>query len=52
DGGLTAANFAPTGYGVYLDMEVQRHLLRLDYGLTDSFEVGLEMAWLTFSGGV
>jgi hypothetical protein len=49
--GLTAANFPATGYGVYLDAETQRHLLRLQYGLSDSLELGLELAWVRFGGG-
>lgn len=49
--GLTTADFPATGYGLYIDVETQRHLLRLDYGLSDSLEVGLELAWVTLDGG-
>jgi Protein of unknown function (DUF3187) len=49
--GLTAANFPPSGYGLYIDVESRRQLVRLDYGLFDSLEVGLELAWLSFGGG-
>jgi Protein of unknown function (DUF3187) len=48
---ITTANFPATGYGLYIDVESQRHVLRLDYGLTDSLQAGLEMAWVSFGGG-
>jgi len=50
-GGLTAQNFPPQGYGLYLDMESARHLFRLAYGLTDSLELELELAWVGLGGG-
>ena len=49
--GLTPANFPAAGYGVYIDAETRRQVLRLNYGLSDSLEVGLELAWITFGGG-
>ena len=49
--GLTAANFPATGYGMYLDMEVDKHLLRFAYGFSDSVELGADVSWLNFSGG-
>ncbi len=49
--GLTPANFPATGYGVYVDAETRRQVLRLNYGLSNSFEAGLEMAWVTYGGG-
>jgi Protein of unknown function (DUF3187) len=49
--GLTPANFPTNGYGVYVDAEMRRQVLRLNYGLADSVEVGLEMAWVTYGGG-
>ena len=49
--GLTLAQFPAVGYGLYVDGETQRHKLRLDYGLADSLELGLELAWLTLGGG-
>lgn len=51
DAGLTLADFPATGYGVYLDVETQRHQLRVDYALADSLELGVQMAWLTMGGG-
>ncbi|HKI98313.1 MAG TPA: DUF3187 family protein [bacterium] len=50
-GGLTPANFPATGYGAYIDVEARRHVLRLDYGLSDSLQAGLELAWVSFGGG-
>lgn len=50
-GGLTAANFPAQGYGAYLDVETVRHQLLLRYGLWDSVELGLDLAWVTFGGG-
>jgi hypothetical protein len=50
-GGLTGQNFPPSGYGLYLDTEGTRHLFRLAYGLADSLEVELELAWVGFGGG-
>ncbi|MBI4081395.1 MAG: DUF3187 family protein [Candidatus Lambdaproteobacteria bacterium] len=49
--GLTAANFPATGYGAYLDMEVERHQLSFRYGLFSALELGLDLAWLNFGGG-
>jgi hypothetical protein len=46
-----ATDFPATGYGVYIDVESRRNLLRLDYGLFDSLELGLELAWVSFGGG-
>lgn len=50
-GGLVKGDFPASGYGLYIDVEAARHLFRFDYGLTDSLEVGLELAWVTFGGG-
>ncbi|MDH4248571.1 MAG: DUF3187 family protein, partial [Deltaproteobacteria bacterium] len=49
--GLTAANFPPSGYGMYLDMEADRHRFRFLYGFSDRVELGLDLSWLSFSGG-
>ena len=51
DAGITAADFPATGYGVYLDVEAARHLIRFDYGIGDSLELGLELAWISFGRG-
>ena len=50
-GGLTATDFPAVGYGAYLDVETVRHQLLLRYGLRDSVELGLDLAWVTFGGG-
>ncbi|MEE8436439.1 MAG: DUF3187 family protein [bacterium] len=50
-GGLVASDFAATGYGVYLDMEVKRHHFRFNYAFTESLEFGLELGWIALGGG-
>jgi hypothetical protein len=52
DAGLSAANFPTTGFGAYFDMETQRHLFRVRYGLGAGFEAGLDQAWISFGGGM
>jgi hypothetical protein len=49
--GLTAANFPATGFGAYMDMETNRHLFRVRYGLGGGWEVGLDQAWVSFGAG-
>jgi hypothetical protein len=51
DAGLTGANFPATGFGIFMDMETSRHLLRVRYGLGAGVEVGLEQGWVSFGGG-
>lgn len=51
DAGLTAANFPATGFGIFMDMETVRQLLRIRYGLGAGFEAGLDQAWVSFGGG-
>ena len=51
DAGLTPANFSSPGYGLYLDAELEKHQIRFDYGLTDSLEFGLDLAWISLGGG-
>jgi hypothetical protein len=51
DAGLTAANFPAQGFGIFMDMETNRHLLRVRYGLGHGFEAGLDQAWISFGGG-
>jgi hypothetical protein len=49
--GLTLADFRFSGYALYLDLESVRHVVRMAYGLGDSLELGLELAWLGYGGG-
>ena len=51
EAGLTAGNFPATGYGAYIDAESARHQLAFRYGLADWLELGLDLAWLSYSGG-
>lgn len=51
DRGLTTADFPAVGYGAFIDVEAQVHLLRWRYGLTDSLEVGLDQSWVSYGGG-
>ena len=51
DAGLTPADFGPLGYGIYLDAEMDRHQISFNYGLTGSVEVGIDLAWISLSGG-
>lgn len=49
--GLTAANFPATGYGLYVDVEAMRHVMRFDYGWSPDVELGLELALVSYGGG-
>lgn len=51
DAGLSPGDFGSPGYGIYLDAELNRHQFRFRYGLTDSIEFGLDLAWISLSGG-
>ena len=50
-GVLDASHFPATGYALYIDMEARNHLLRFEYGVFDTLELGLELAWVSFGGG-
>lgn len=51
DQGLDASNFPASGYAAYIDVETTRHQISLRYGLFESLELGLDLAWVSFSGG-
>lgn len=49
--GLTAADFSTTGYGIYVDAELERHQLSFNYGFSPSLEIGIDLAWVAMGGG-
>jgi hypothetical protein len=49
--GLTPDDFQPVGYGLFIDVEVERHLISLRYGLEADLEVGIDLAWVSFGSG-
>jgi Protein of unknown function (DUF3187) len=51
DAGLTPANFPSTGFGEYLRVETDRNLFRFRAGVGNGVELGLDQAWVSFSGG-
>lgn len=51
DAGLSASDFGTPGYGIYLDAEMDRHQIRFKYGVTGGIEFGLDLAWISLSGG-
>ena len=40
-----------SGFQTYIDLESQRHLFRIKYGLFDSMEFGFEFSYISFVGG-
>lgn len=51
DAGVPLGKFDPDGYGMYVDVESERHLFRLNMGISESLEWGLELAFLSYSSG-